>query len=90
MKHLKRCAQCGKWTDGSLEYCAFCGYEHDREYKKEVKKRRDRGDLRIPILRINPSDPTWLKVLKRPVQVVQLVLYAIIAFLVYLSTAFAH
>lgn len=90
MDHLKRCKACGKWTDGTLSFCTFCGYEHDREYKKEVQKRKDAEESRIPILRIHDSDPTWLKILKRPIQMVQLVLYAIIAFLVYLSTAFAH
>ena len=90
MKHQKRCANCGKWTDGSLNNCTFCGFEHDQRYKQEVRKREERGDPRVPIIQVNENDPLWLKIIKRPVQLIQLILYAIIAFLVYLSTAFAH
>ncbi|MEQ9186890.1 MAG: hypothetical protein RLP15_04090 [Cryomorphaceae bacterium] len=88
--HLKRCAQCENWTDGSLTHCTFCGHEHDQQYKAEIKKREDQGDPRVPIIQVRNEDPLWLKVFKRPVQIVQLILYAIVAFLVYLTTVFAH
>ena len=88
--HLKRCAYCEKWTVGAQEFCTYCGHEHDKQYKEEIKKRIERGDPRVPIIKVNDEDPFWVKIWKRPVQVVQLVLYAIVAFLVYLTTVFAH
>jgi len=88
--HLKRCKQCNKWTDGDLAFCSYCGFEHNLEANKEKEERKKKGDIDVPILRIHDTDPTWLKVVKRPFQVIQLVLYAIIGFLIYLSTAFAH
>lgn len=89
-KHLKRCSSCGKWTDGAMHQCLFCGEEHDKQYKEERRIRSEKGDHRVPILMIHPEDKLWLKIVKRPIQLVQLVLYAIIAFLVYLTTVFAH
>ncbi len=88
--HLKRCTYCEQWTDGAKEYCEHCGHEHDKQHKEEVKKRTERGDPRLPIIQVQSHDPIWLKILKRPVQVAQLILYAFIAFLVYLTTVFAH
>lgn len=90
MKHLKRCKHCTEWTDGSLDACTHCGHELDKEYKAEVQKRLELGDPRMPVIRVREGDPLWLKALKRPVQLVQLVLYGIIALLVYLTTVFAH
>lgn len=88
--HLKRCKECNRWTDGSEKICVYCGHDHNKIHREEVKKRKENGDLTVPVLRVNESDPLWLKIAKRPVQLVQLILYGIIAFLVYLSTAFAH
>lgn len=88
--HLKRCADCNQWTDGSLDKCSHCGAQLDKKYKEEIKRREEMGDPRLPIIQIDKSDPIWIKVIKRPIQLVQIVVYAIIAFLVYLTTVFAH
>ena len=88
--HLKRCKNCGKWTDGKLDHCNHCDHELDVEYKKEVQKRMDLGDPKLPIIQVRDHDPFWLKIAKRPIQEAQLILYAIMAFLVYLTTTFAH
>lgn len=88
--HLKRCSSCNQWTDGDLKACEHCGHEHNKAYKEALHKRRQAEDIHIPVWRTKPEDPVWLKVVKRPVQAVQLALYGIVAFLIYLSTAFAH
>jgi hypothetical protein len=88
--HLKRCKECNRWTDGTEKICAYCGHDHNRVYREEIQKRKLNGDLSVPLLKINETDPLWLKIIKKPIQVIQLVLYGCIAFLVYLSTAFAH
>jgi len=88
--HLKRCKNCREWTNGKLDHCTFCGAELDAEYKKEIQKRIDLGDPKVPLLQVHDHDPVWLKLVKRPIQVAQLIFYAIIAFLVYLTTTFAH
>lgn len=89
-KHLKRCKSCSKWTDGASEFCLYCGFEHDKVANEERQARAEKGDHRVPIIQVYPNDKTWVKILKRPVQLVQLILYGIIAFLVYLTTVFAH
>lgn len=68
----------------------FCGFEHDKKAEEERRLRAEKGDHRVPIIAVNPDDSAWIKILKRPIQLVQLVLYAIVAFLVYLTTVFAH
>lgn len=88
--HEKRCPSCGQWTDGHQSLCTHCGYDHKEEQRTAFKRRREVDDLHIPIWRSEPSDPWWLTIAKRPVQLVQLVLYGIVAFLIYLGTAFAH
>lgn len=88
--HLKRCEHCNAWTDGNKTHCEHCRGELNEVYKREVKAREDQGDPRLPIIQIKANDPTWVKIAKRPIQLVQLVAYAIIAFLVYLTTIFAH
>ena len=89
-KHLKRCKNCNNWTDGKLDNCSFCGAELDAEYKKEIQKRNDLGDPKVPLIQIHEHDPFWVKIAKRPIQVAQLIFCAIIAFLIYLTTTFAH
>ncbi|MDP4662388.1 MAG: hypothetical protein NWS74_01890 [Salibacteraceae bacterium] len=88
--HLKRCKECNRWTDGKSAICAYCGHDHDKVYREEVEKRKLNGDVSVPVLKINESDALWLKIVKKPIQVFQLILYALIGFLIYLSTAFAH
>ncbi len=88
--HLKRCKECNQWTDGTSAICECCGHDHNKVYREEVAKRKLNGDLTVPVLKIKESDPLWLKIVKKPIQVFQLILYAIIGFLIYLSTAFAH
>lgn len=88
--HLKRCKSCNQWTDGGKPNCEHCGSELNKVEKEEIRKRKQIDDIHVPVWRTNADDPTWLKVLKVPVQMVQLVLYGIVAFLIYLSTVFAH
>lgn len=88
--HQKRCPDCNEWFDASLDICNHCGFEHRKKIKKELQKRRDLSDFSVPIWQVHPNDPIWLQIVKRPIQVVQLILYAIVAFFIYLSTACAH
>lgn len=88
--HQKRCKNCNHWFNGIEKTCPKCGEEHNKKYRQEIENRKLNGDLTVPVWKIHDNDPLWLIVIKKPVQVIQLMLYAIIAFLVYLSTAFAH
>lgn len=88
--HIKKCKQCGEWTDGNRNTCSFCGTELDSQYKKEIQRRIDLGDPTVPLIQVNDDDPLWMKIAKRPIQVAQLIFYAVLAFLVYLTTIFAH
>jgi len=88
--HVKRCPECDEWTDAKLDNCTHCGFPIHEARRSEIKKRRQVDDIHIPIWRINKDDPFWLKIFKRPVQLVQLALYLIVAFFIYLATAFAH
>jgi hypothetical protein len=58
--------------------------------KREIQKRNDLGDPKVPLIQIHEHDPFWVKIAKRPIQVAQLIFYSIIAFLIYLTTIFAH
>ncbi|MEZ4722820.1 MAG: hypothetical protein R2813_13185 [Flavobacteriales bacterium] len=87
---MKRCSHCGQWAEGKPKVCPSCGNEFDKSYKKEIEERRKADDIHIPLWRIKPEDPIWLKIAKRPIQLVQLLFYSIVAFFIYLSTAFAH
>ena len=88
--HVKKCQACGIYTDAKIENCAHCGHLIHETRRKELKKRGAVEDIHIPIWRINKEDPIWLQILKRPIQLVQLMLYGIVAFFIYLATAFAH
>ena len=88
--HLRGCPKCQSWMDAEIETCPTCGFELLKERRAEIKKRQEVDDLHIPIWRINISDPLWLKIVKRPIQIVQLLLYAIVGFFIYLSTSLAH
>jgi len=88
--HLKRCPSCDQWTNSKLEQCESCGFEIHAARRAEVNKRREVDDIHIPIWRIKETDPTWLKAVKRPIQIVQLLLYTIVGFFIYLSTSLAH
>ena len=88
--NLKRCPSCDSWTNSKLDSCESCGFEIHAERRKEIAKRRKAEDLHVPIWRIKPNDPVWLKIIKRPIQIVQLLLYTIVGFFIYLSTSLAH
>jgi len=88
--HQRRCKECGHWHEASLKHCPECGAEQNKEVRAEVKKRLQVEDISVPVWRISPDDPLLMKIVKKPVQILQLILWAIIGFLVYLSTAFAH
>lgn len=43
MKNEKKCNACGKWTDGTLKHCAFCGSTIDPLLiAKEQREKRER------------------------------------------------
>lgn len=86
----RKCPKCSEWTEGNEPVCLKCGHDFKQAHQVEIQKRLNTDDLHIPVWRIKPQDGVWLRILKRPVQVIQLMLYAVISFLVYLSTAFAH
>lgn len=88
--HLKRCPKCENWSDVKTELCPKCGFELLKQKRAEIDKRMKTDDIRIPIWRTTKDDSFWLLLIKRPVQFVQLILYSIVGFLVYLSTSFAH
>jgi primosomal protein N' len=89
-KHERKCEHCGHWNDVELEKCESCGEEFNRVFKEDMEKLRKKKPFDIPVITIHPDDSPPFKFFKKIVQFHQLIFYAIIGFLVYLSTSLSH
>ena len=89
-KHERKCEHCGEWNDVQLETCKSCGEAFDKVFRAHMAKLKKKKIFDIPLIEIKETDAPPIKILKKVVQFHQLIFYAIIGFLVYLSTSLAH
>ena len=87
MSHQIKCEHCGEWTDPSLDKCTYCG-KTLREEEKKVKASSNRlkDSLEPQLITINDDDHPIVKLFKRVVQLGQMIFYAIITFLVWVTS----
>lgn len=88
--HNKKCTTCSQWTDGKQHTCLYCGEELDKEWKKEIAKRKLVNPLALPIIKINPEDSLGLQIWKRIIHFHQLVFFMLVSWVVFFAYSFVH
>ncbi len=87
MEHQIKCEHCGEWVDAKLEQCNYCGKTLREEEKKEAySSKRLKDSLEPQLITIDDDDHPVLKIAKRIVQLGQVIFYAIITFLVWVTS----
>jgi len=85
--HQVKCEHCGEWVPVRYETCDHCGKVLRAKEKHEALQRKRLFDpLKPRFIEIRETDPAPLKLIKRMVQFGQLIFYAIISFLVWVTT----
>lgn len=85
--HEIKCEHCGYWTNSKIENCPNCNNKiraNDRKNDLERSKRPDPFKPRF--IKIKDNDNLIIQFLKRIVQFGQLVFYAIVSFLIWVTT----
>ncbi|MGD1843866.1 MAG: hypothetical protein ACFB10_00555 [Salibacteraceae bacterium] len=89
MRKIK-CEHCGLWTHGDRQTCNYCGEVTDERYKQEVSKRNKINPFEFRFVKIYAIDPWWLKSGKSFLYIAQLIFFAVVSVIVYLSSIFVH
>jgi RNA polymerase subunit RPABC4/transcription elongation factor Spt4 len=85
--HQIKCEHCGSWVDANKETCEVCGKVLRAKDKSETLKRSKVPDpLKPQLIKIHDSDSAVMKFFKKLVQVGQLVFYAIVSFLIWVTS----
>lgn len=82
--HQVKCLNCNEWTSGKKKHCESCGSLTKQPEEKNSKRLED--PLKLQFIKINKDDGSLVILGKRIVQFGQLILYAIISFLVWISS----
>ena len=83
----KKCPHCGNWTDSRLRHCNLCnGLLYEQEEKEYVQRIENAPKMRIPLIKIYPTDPWYMVVGKRFVQLGQIIYFSLVAFVVWVAT----
>jgi len=85
--HQIKCEHCSEWVSGKYEICENCGKTLRAKEKSEaMKASRVRDPLKPQLIEIYETDAPLIRVGKNIIRVGQIVLYAIIGFLVWITT----
>lgn len=88
--HNKKCTACNQWTDGKQNTCSSCGEILDKEWKKEIEKRKMVNPLALPLIKINPEDSLGMRIWKRVIHFHQLVFFMLVSWVVWFAYSFVH
>lgn len=87
MDHQIKCEHCGEWVDAHLDQCNFCGKTLREEEKTAASSsNRLKDSLEPQLIPIHDDDSLVVKFFKRIFQLGQMIFYAIIAFLVWITS----
>lgn len=87
MKPEKKCPHCEQWTDSRKRHCEFCnGLLYEQEEKEYVHRVETAPKLRIPLIKIYPTDAWYIQVGKMFIQVGQVIYFSMVAFVVWVAT----
>ncbi|MAX80671.1 MAG: hypothetical protein CL843_10920 [Crocinitomicaceae bacterium] len=85
--HEVKCDQCGQWTHGKNHRCEHCGAILKEEEKKEIAVRKAKGDSIKPrFVKINEEDGWLLVIGKYVIRTGQFIFYALISFLIWITS----
>lgn len=83
---IKKCEHCGEWTNGELAFCSHCGEILDKQYRKERAELEREQQEQSPIMKKfkleKAKDSKFWRIVEKAVQSGQMVLVAIISFIV--------
>ena len=88
-QHEVKCEHCGEWVSPKNETCSNCGKklrEKEKQKEQESKAKRLKDSLEPQLIEINEYDNLIVKFFKHIFRLGQMVFYAIITFLVWLSS----
>lgn len=81
MANQKLCSSCKHWNPADLEFCENCGHDihHEAKARAEVMRERQEtaGGWDIPIIKIKPSYPWYVKPFLYVARAIQIVGLAI-------------
>lgn len=87
MEHQIKCEHCGEWVDAKSEQCSYCGKTLREEEKKAASSsKRLKDSLEPQLITIYDDDNVFIKFFKRIIQLGQMTFYAIITFLVWVTS----
>jgi hypothetical protein len=85
--HEIKCEHCNNWVSKKEKTCSFC-HKNIREIdqKKDLERSNKPDPFKLRLIQINNSDNLLIQFLKRIVQFGQLIFYAVISFLIWITT----
>ncbi|GCD76809.1 hypothetical protein JCM31826_02910 [Thermaurantimonas aggregans] len=89
MKVIK-CSNCKQWTDNDKKHCLFCGFEHHKQQKIEREHLKKPLDAGFPFIKIQQTDPIFIKAGKGVVLFFQIIVYGIVSLIMYLASSVVH
>ena len=85
--HQIKCEHCEDWVRAKQETCESCGKTlRAREKSEALRKGKLRDPLRPQLISISEFDAPFIKVGKHVIRVGQIILYAFISFMVWMTT----
>jgi len=82
----RKCGNCQKWVNSSLETCPHCNtiFYEDRKKDYDSHKEEAMKPQKLPLIKIYKTDSAIVVFLKRIIRVHQMVFYLIVTFIAYL------
>lgn len=88
--HEVKCENCGRWNEGTLEYCQFCGSRLNDKHLKD-KEEREKQELRgMPFIKVNKDAPFFKRGFQYVILFIQLAFATFISILASIASSTVH